>query len=565
MNKKTKSIIFILISLLLIIGSTTLNINTIKSSKERIVVKNNNEPIKFESSDKTIEGSSSGSSSSQKQNQTNSFSKKEIIIIIITTSVAIICTINLLITKFGTISILESLSTTKRIIYYSIIIVLLISVTTPYIIVKSDKLYLNTTDTKKRDEKSLSIINIKKEKTTKKINVKSDKDNTSVIQVTNQGNYTLSEAELNKVSGLTTDKEASIYYGLNSGVLVRDSSTINLNKSKIHTYADYSTGLFARGLNTTANIDNVNIETVKSYSNGIVASDSALVSIDNSKITTFGSKSPALRSIIEKSEIIINNSEIITSEKNSPLIHSSGKLTATNITGKSYNSHILTSDALNNITIKDSNFTSVLSTPSKGLINLYTEMEKYERILYNNASFTIEDSSITLSKNSPYYEEVPVFYITNTDININVNNTKINYGSNILFNITSNEEYGDKDDNSASVIFTSNDQDLTGDIILDEKSSINIFLNNTNYKGKINNANASKKVNIVLDKTTKWELTGDSYISVLTLHNGKTSRLKTQIDSNGYDIYYDRDQNDWLDGQTIKLPGGGKLKPITTN
>lgn len=558
-----KKIIFIIISLLLIIGSTALNINTITSSKERTVIKNNTEPIKFESTSETLQNSSSGSNMYDENGEKiNSFTKKELFIIIITTTITIICLINILITKFGTISILESLSTTKRIIYYSIIIVSISVIASPYIIVNCDKKILNTNETKSREDKSNATIEIRKNKEDKNLKQKSTKDDTSVIQVSNSSTYTLTNSEIFKSSGVTTDKEASIYYGLNSAILNKKGSTINIKDTIILTDEEYSAGLFVRGINSVANIDNVTINTIKNNSNGIVASDGALINVNNLEIKTNGNNSPAVKSICEKSEIILENSNIIANGKNSPLILSSGKLTATNITGASYKSNILTSDSINNITINDSKLTTSLKNSEEGIINLYTTMEKYERILYSNSSLTIENSELTIEKTSPYYKTIPMFYITNTETNINLNNTKLNYGSNILFNITSNDKYGDKDDNGATVVFTSNDQELKGDIILDEKSSINIFLNNTNYKGKINNENLSNKVNIVLDKTTKWELTGDSYISVLTIHNGKISRLKTQIESNGYDIYYDADQNEWLNGETIKLPGGGKLRPL---
>ena len=562
MKQKIFTITFILISLLLIIGSITLNINTIKHSKENIIERKSSEHIKFATQETLNEYSSGSSSENSQKEQTNSFSKSELIIIIITTTISIIGIINLLITRLGTISIIAALNTTKKLIYYSIIIVLIPSIFSTYIIVTCDNKLLNTSETKSRNNKSIAVIEITKDGKKDNIKEESLNDDTSVIQVLSGANYSIINSDLYKKAGKSSDKEASIYYGLNSAILIKNKSVVELKNNKIITDADYSSGIFATDPTTTVNIDNIIINTLQKHSSGLVASDGSIIEINNSHIKTLKESSPALKTICTSSEIIANDTELFTNGNNSPLIHSSGKLTATNITGSADSSNILYFDSITSVIINDSKLSTSLFAEHNGAIELFTNISKYERALYKNASLTIENSELSITKDSPNYKTSPMFYITNIDANININNTKLNYGSNILFNITSNSKYGDIEDNSASVVFTSNDQELKGDIIIDEKSSIYINLNNTNYKGKINNNNSSKKVNVVLDKTAKWELTGDSYLTQLTIHNGKISRLKNQIDSNGYNIYYDIDQNEWLNRETIKLPGGGKLIPM---
>ena len=45
-------------------------------------------------------------------------------------------------------------------------------------------------------------------------------------------------------------------------------------------------------------------------------------------------------------------------------------------------------------------------------------------------TFSATDSTLTISKKSKIYETSPMFFITNTDAVINLENTKLNYGSN---------------------------------------------------------------------------------------------------------------------------------------
>lgn len=60
---------------------------------------------------------------------------------------------------------------------------------------------------------------------------------------------------------------------------------------------------------------------------------------------------------------------------------------------------------------------------------------------------------------------------------------------------------------------------------------------------------------VSLDGSAQWNVTADSHVSVLM----NEQQDCTNIQSNGYTIYYDQDnkENSWLGGKTIALPGGG--------
>ena len=72
--------------------------------------------------------------------------------------------------------------------------------------------------------------------------------------------------------------------------------------------------------------------------------------------------------------------------------------------------------------------------------------------------------------------------------------------------------------------------------------------------------NTAKKADIILDGTSKWILTGNSFVSSITPGMADFSNI---ID-NGYTIYYDADNptNVYLNGETITLQDGGILTPI---
>lgn len=568
MHKNKISILFVIISLTLIIGSISINTQTISNAKERIITEIKTAPIALEDNDYNelleTEATEEQSEEILVIEDSNAYTKKELIIIILTSIIIVICSLNLVVTKFGTISLKESLSTSKRLIYYSIFLVGLCTSFTIYNIVTTDNKVLNSEDTKSRDSKSIAIVEITQNEKTSSLIEESKVEDTSVIQVSNSANFIASNLKLLKSSGITTDKDSSLYYGLNSALIIKDGSSIELSDSIIVTGVEYATALFSTGLNTNVNLNNVRLTTTKGNSSGLTLIDNSKITATDVEVLTKGDNSPGINTMTNDSEITIENSIINTEGLNSPLIYAKGKVTANNLKGTSTNSNLITMNCINNITITNSELTTNLQSGEENIaaINLFTETSKYTRMNYSNASLTIEDSSLTISSSSPFYKETPLFNITNIETNINISNTDISYGSNVLFKITGNDKYGVQKENGGSVIFTATDLKLKGNIIVDEISSIDINLNNTNYKGQINGENASKDVDIVLDKTTKWELTGNSYIKTLTIQNGKISRIKSQIKSNGYNIYYNAYQNDWLEGKTIKLTGGGKLIPI---
>lgn len=100
-------------------------------------------------------------------------------------------------------------------------------------------------------------------------------------------------------------------------------------------------------------------------------------------------------------------------------------------------------------------------------------------------------------------------------------------------------------------------QVLSGSIYVDAISTASLSLSSTTLTSAINSANTAKSVSLSLSSDSTWSLTGDSYLT--SLSDADTSL--SNIQSNGYNIYYKSSSNSWLNGATIALNGGGKLIP----
>ena len=134
----------------------------------------------------------------------------------------------------------------------------------------------------------------------------------------------------------------------------------------------------------------------------------------------------------------------------------------------------------------------------------------------------------------------------------------LNYGSGILINISGNTgEWGKSGSNGGDLTFTSLNQVLSGNIYVDKISTATLSLSSTALTSAINSANTAKSVSLTLSADSTWSLSGNSYLTVFS--DADTSL--SNIQSNGYNIYYKSSSNSWLNGATITLNGGGKLIP----
>ncbi|WP_431089856.1 hypothetical protein [Paenibacillus sp. 8b26] len=158
---------------------------------------------------------------------------------------------------------------------------------------------------------------------------------------------------------------------------------------------------------------------------------------------------------------------------------------------------------------------------------------------------------------------IHIFYSTNTEAVINLKGAKLKGNTGVLLNAAA-DKWGTTGSNGANITLNADNQTLPGSITADKVSSITANLKNkTTLKGAMNSENTAQSVVLNLDKTSKWVVTADSYLTSLTDSDTKLSNI---VD-NGHTIYYDASTsaNSWLNGETITLSGGGKLIPVSAS
>lgn len=359
---------------------------------------------------------------------------------------------------------------------------------------------------------------------------------TSVLLVKNGGNLTLKDATVTKSSGDSTNTENSEFYGINAGILVTSNSTATIKNSKISTNAQGSNAVFSTGTNSKIYIsDSVITTTGSSSARGLDATYGGYIEADNVEITTQGGSCATLATDRGEGTVIATNSKLVTNGTRSPIIYSTGNISITNTTGTANGSQMVVIEGKNSATIID----STLDASGKGNRG---DVDQSGIMIYQSMSGdasegTGTNSNLTIQSDSTYYKTAPMFFITNTDAVINLENTKLNYGSNILISAKGTSEWGTSESNGGKLVLNATNQTLNGDIVIDKISTLNMILKSSSYKGTINEDNTAQSITLKLDKSSKITLTGNSYITSLDNEDSTNSN----IDFNGYKLFVNGD------------------------
>jgi hypothetical protein len=363
----------------------------------------------------------------------------------------------------------------------------------------------------------------------------SDSDKSAIV-VKNKGNATIKYAAITKSSGDSSNTENSEFYGVNSGILVTKNSKATIKNTTIKTSAKGSNAVFATGENSKIYVSDTTIETTgESSSRGLDATYGGYIEADNVKITTKGGSCATLATDRGEGTVIAKNSTLETNGSGSPVIYSTGDIQISNTKGIANGSQMVVIEGKNSATITNSQ----LEASGKGNrgdtdqsgIMIYQSMSGDAS--EGTGTFTAKNSTLKISEDSDYYKSAPMFFITNTKALINLENTKIKYGSIILLSIKGTSEWGNANNNGGDTTLNATNQDLKGNIEIDKISTLTMNLKKSIYKGTINGDNSAKEVILKLDKNSKITLTGDSYIT--NLEDADTSY--SNIDFNGYKLY----------------------------
>ena len=292
--------------------------------------------------------------------------------------------------------------------------------------------------------------------------------------------------------------------------------------------------------NTEATIKNVKITTHSDKSRGLDATYKGKINAENIIINTDGQSCAALATDRGEGEVHVKNSEINTgvsktSGRGSPLIYSTGNITVDNTKGTSYVSQIACIEGKNSIEVTNSDLSGYSEGNRKdgdayvdlGGIFIYQSMSGDADV--GTSLFTAKDSKLTIPQESSVYKEAPMFHVTNTACVIDLKNTEFSFGSGTFLEVSSQNQWGTTGSNGGTAELNTDSEKIDGNVIVDNISSLNWTMKNTEFKGAVNST-GNTTINVADGST--WTLIGDSSLSSLVV-SGKIDYGNYQLTVNG--------------------------------
>lgn len=350
----------------------------------------------------------------------------------------------------------------------------------------------------------------------------------NALRVENAVTATLDNASIEKRSGDASSIADTVDRGLNAAVLVREGATLSLINSDMISSPLGAGGAFTQGGTIHLNGGYIRVSGDSSFGLGATAGGSVLTQETN--VATQGENSPAIRTA-DEGNVSLDGGIVTTGGTNSPLMDASGIIIAKNATLRASVSAACLVNAGASVALTD----CAVSGRMGDVFSSDALISPYCVALYRSGENTEQKSVFSMMRGALTAQKGDLFYVTNTNATIYLEGVALSHGEdNLLLRVSGNDGslgWGEAGSNGADCTLTANGQTLTGDIVVDELSSVSLLLKgDSNYTGTINAANTAKVAKVTLEDGCTWTLTGNTY---LTAFSGRVSAIVT----NGFTVY----------------------------
>lgn len=349
--------------------------------------------------------------------------------------------------------------------------------------------------------------------------------------ISSGANVTLDNDTITRTSADSQGGDNSSFYGVGAAVLATDG-TAYVKDGSVTTDAAGGAGLFAYGDGTVYASGTI-VKTTQDTSGGVhVAGGGTLYGWDLD-VETNGESSAAIRSDRGGGTMVIDGGNYVSNGVGSPAIYSTADIAVSNATLTANGSEAICIEGLNSIHLYDCDLTGNMSDLDQNdntwTVILYQSMSGDSEV--GNSTFQMDGGSLTS-------ENGGVFYTTNTESTITLNNVDINYNDDNEFFLqctgnTNQRGWGQSGVNGADCHFTGISQDMQGDVIWDSISDLDFYLtegssltgavvDDESYAGE----GGEGYCNVYVSADSTWTVTGDSTVSSLENEG-------TIVDSNG--------------------------------
>ena len=338
---------------------------------------------------------------------------------------------------------------------------------------------------------------------------------------------TVSNTAVTKTGDSGQGDEAD-FYGDNAAIFAADGGTLNLTDMVVETDGTHANAVFSYGEGTTVNISDSYIETSGNCSGGIMTTGGGTMNAENLTINTSGNSSAAIRSDRGGGTVTVTGGSYTTSGTGSPVIYSTADITVNNAEMESTASQGVVVEGKNSVTLNNVELTADNNTKNSDKSDYYQAVMIYQSMSGDadegTSSFTMNGGRLTNANGD-------IFFVNNTATTIDLTDAEIINNGGGVFLRAAAAGWGSEGSNGGHVNMTAADQEINGDMVVDEVSELNLYLkDNSTFTGAVNSDGAAGSVYVEIEEGSKWILTGDSYITSLACS-------ADAIDLNGYTLH----------------------------
>lgn len=355
--------------------------------------------------------------------------------------------------------------------------------------------------------------------------------------VSSGANVAFNNVDITRNSSDSTGGDNSSFYGVGAALLATDGNAY-VKGGTVTTDAAGGAGLFAYGDGTVYAADTT-IKTTQDTSGGIHAAGGGKLYAWDLNVETDGESAAAIRSDRGGGIMVVDGGTYTSNGVGSPAVYCTADIAVKDATLTANGSEAVCIEGLNSLHLFNCDLTGNMSDLSQNdstwTVILYQSMSGDSEV--GNSTFQMDGGSLT-SKNGG------VFYTTNTESDITLNNVDITYNNDNEYFLrcsgNNNERgWGESGNNGADCDFTAISQDMEGDVIWDSISQLDFYMTDgSDLTGAIVDDESfagnggDGYCNVYVSDDSTWTVTGDSTVSTLSNagtivdDSGKTVTIK---------------------------------------
>lgn len=353
---------------------------------------------------------------------------------------------------------------------------------------------------------------------------------------------TLKNVEIMKEEGTSSSTESGDFYGMNAALLATDGARVTVEDSAVHSAAPNGNGLFSYGKGTMISAKNVTITTEGSHSGGLQTTGGALTEAENVNVSTAGNSAAAIRSDRGGGTVLVKGGTFRTEGYGSPAIYSTADISIEGADLSASRSEGAVIEGKNSIALKNCRMEGNMAETRLMGKETIKEENVHTVMIYQSMSGDAEEgtSAFSMEGGSLLSHKGDVFYVTNTDCTIHLDNVKIQNEDpeGVLLRVSGNSGsrgWGKAGANGGRARFTVQNQQMEGNILVDSISRLTMTLGrNSDWTGALlqekNDQGHDKDAgaDLTIEKGATWNMTADS-----TVH---TLRNEGKIVTNGHTL-----------------------------